>query len=100
MLNTFGKWLCDEDFAFHGFIIPDADPWFGSDLACGTDPSIWVHGDAMDIVCVVHEMLLRVACRIHNNCDTSCIIDELAASSVSKVVPAVMTAEPINVLQV
>ena len=100
MLDTLCERLCDKNFALHGLVVPDTDPWLGSNLACCTNSAIGVHRDAMNIISVVHKMLLGVVARIHNNGDSSRVVHKLATCRVPQIVPAVMASEPINIFQI
>lgn len=50
VLDSLGKWRCNKHFALHRFVVPNADAWLWSDLACGANFTGWMHCDAVDIV--------------------------------------------------
>ena len=99
MLDSLGERLSDENLARHGIRVPDAQSGLGPNLACSCFWLSWMHGDAVDVIGVVHEELLCVSALVHDDCNTCGNVGKLAILSVPEVVADIVAPEAMNVVE-
>ena len=70
VFDSLCEWRRNKYLTLHRFVVPNTDAGLRADLACSANFTSRVHGDAVDIIRMVQEVLLGVCSWIHNDTDS------------------------------